>query len=390
MSKIRNIEFLRLIGCIVIICFHLFKNSRLHGLFADINLYDHLFKMTCNGQKAVDLFFILSGVFFVLTFKSSISLWTFLKKKLVRLYPVLIFCMLLYFVFSFTGLVKFTLYDNILNLLCLNGTGMVLEVKNVGQFWYVSSMLWVLTLLFYLLKNVDKKYVDLFVALSVFTVYTFLIQAKGGKINNHEQTFYYIFNVGMMRAIGGIGLGYFIGDWYKRNVDKIQNCIISLKSKILLTICEFVCLYFIINNLLLHKLCFKNHMIFIVAFVGIIVLFMFNKGFISKFFDKDIYVNLSKYTYSIYMTHIFIYEMFQNLIWKIHPGFVYSYPILNIFLVLSTAICMGIFTYHLVEEPCTKYFKQKANLVKIPVNTELRGGGVFEMFPLQRYRVHYV
>ena len=78
MSKIRNIEFLRLIGCIVIICFHLFKNSRLHGLFADINLYDHLFKMTCNGQKAVDLFFILSGVFFVLTFKSSISLWTFL------------------------------------------------------------------------------------------------------------------------------------------------------------------------------------------------------------------------------------------------------------------------------------------------------------------------
>lgn len=56
----------------------------------------------------------------------------------------------------------------------------------------------------------------------------------------------------------------------------------------------------------------------------------------------------------------------------------------------STAIIIGIFTYHVVKEPCTKYFKRKANLVKTLVNSESRGGVVFEMFPLQRFRVHYV
>ena len=91
MQKIKNIEFLRIIGCIAIILLHLFENARLHGLFGDIEIYDKLYCMTSNGQKAVDLFFIISGFFFALKFNPAKSIWEFLKHKFIRLYPVLIF-----------------------------------------------------------------------------------------------------------------------------------------------------------------------------------------------------------------------------------------------------------------------------------------------------------
>ena len=189
MNKIKNIEFLRVIGCLAIILLHLFNNTRLHGLFGDIEIYDKLFRMTSNGQKAVDLFFMLSGFFFALKVDTTKSIWEFLKNKLIRLYPVLIFITLLCFVASLFGAMEFTLYDNILSLLCLNGTSLFISRGNIHIFWYVSAMLWTFLLFYYLLKNYEKKHVNLFIAILIFFCYSFIIHAKSGKINHNIQTF---------------------------------------------------------------------------------------------------------------------------------------------------------------------------------------------------------
>ena len=98
MQKIKNIEFLRVIGCLAVVCLHLFNNARLHGLFDDITLYDKLFTMTRNGQKAVDLFFILSGFFFAWKLNIAETCLNFIKHKLIRLYPLLVFAILLSFI----------------------------------------------------------------------------------------------------------------------------------------------------------------------------------------------------------------------------------------------------------------------------------------------------
>ena len=181
MQKLKNIEFLRIIGCLTIIVFHLFFATRSNGYFADIEIFRQIAKMTVNGQKAVDLFFMLSGLFFALKLDTTKTIFEFIKNKLIRVYPVLVFITIIYLFTSLLGITKFTLYDNILSLLCLNGTGLVLSHGNTGIFWYVSAMLWTFLLFYYLLKNYDKKHVNLFIALLIFFCYSFIIHAKGGK-----------------------------------------------------------------------------------------------------------------------------------------------------------------------------------------------------------------
>ena len=104
MEKFKNIECLRIIGCIAIVLLHIFhSNGGLYELFGNIT-YGQLYFNTSNGQKAVDLFFILSGLFFTLKIApppKMQSLYDFIKKKVLRLWPVLMWVILLYFVASF-------------------------------------------------------------------------------------------------------------------------------------------------------------------------------------------------------------------------------------------------------------------------------------------------
>ena len=62
-EKIKNIEFLRVIGCLTIVLHHFFY----HKIMLNLDLFSKFHTMTSNGQKAVDLFFIISGFFFIYT-----------------------------------------------------------------------------------------------------------------------------------------------------------------------------------------------------------------------------------------------------------------------------------------------------------------------------------
>ena len=358
MERIKNIEFLRVIGCIAIILVHLFHTVLPKSLI-NIDIYNKLFNMTSNGAKAVDLFFILSGFFFAYKLNTHKTCWEFVKHKLIRLYPVLVFIMIIYFLFSLTSSIVFTYYDNILTLLCLNGLGLTYKHINAGHFWYVSAMLWVLLFYYYLLKNYSKKNVNLFISLIILFSYTFILHANQGGIGGTWQTYYNILNLGLLRALGGIGIGYFIGEWYKTNIEKINNWNSSTIQTILLSGLEFMTLYFIINNLILHKLKWFNQFIFIIAFTTIIMLFLVKKGIFSQILDNNICPNLAKYSYSLYMIHYPIFWYLRKTIWELHPELIYAHPILNIILTLLLVITAGVLTYHFVEKPAVNYLTNK-------------------------------
>ena len=368
MEKIKNIEFLRVIGCMAIVLLHLF-NKELWKFFTDVNFYTSLKSMTANGQKAVDLFFIISGFFFAYKLCTNVSIIDFAKRKLLRFYPVLLFVVIVSSVLACLGIVKpVNLYDTIMALLCLNGTGLILDRTGcyVGVFWYVSAMFWVMLIFYYLRKHFDKKSVDIVLALCVYFAYAFLIQARHGKIGAADQNFYYIFNVGLLRALGGIGIGYFIGEWFKEYKNKIHIYNINTIQFIGISVLEFACIFFIINNLMLRKLFYQSDFIYIAVFTILIILFLIKKGLFSQILDNNLWAKLSKYTYSIYMTHYFVIRVLKNNTWKNHLDWFTLHPYFTIASTLGLILIVGILTYHFVEEPAAKYLnnkikKEKAN-----------------------------
>lgn len=363
-KKFLNIELLRIIGCFSIIFLHFFSYiPKISG--TDLELFNILGKTTAHGYIAVDLFFILSGFFFALNLDTTKSLFEFLKKKFIRLYPVLIVMLIIAWLgHSLFGLYKMSIYDSILILFGLNGTPLYTAPKygssiatGGNTFWYVSSMLWTFTLFYYLLRNYNKKTVNLIIALLVFTSYSLLSPVERWRTG--EQLILFL-NQGLCRAFGGIGIGYFIAQWYNSHKETIQNYTLSIFQKLFITLIEFMCLFFIVNNLFLHKIKYNNNIIFVLVFTLIVFLFIYNKGFISEYLNKDIFSKLSKYTYSIYLSHHYLIFIMSSYFWKTHRHFLITHPILNIGLFLSIAISFGVILYHFVEKPTIEYFKKKA------------------------------
>lgn len=358
MEKIKNIEFLRVVGCLAIVLLHLFLKSML-GSFQDVGLYRQMYEFTSYGSKAVDLFFIISGLFFAYTINTDQSFSEFVKKKLVRLYPVFLCIIVLYFIFSLFGTMKFALEDNILTLLLLNGTAIVIKSGNAQHVWYVSAMFWVILLYFYLLKCFDKKIVNLLVSLVILFSYSFLIHTQNGGIGGIHNTYYNFINLGLLRALGGIGIGYFIGEWYKSNVDKIKSWNPNIYSVIVLSLLEIIILYFIITNFLFHSFKYNNQFIYIVLYASIIILFLIKKGIFSKMLDYNIWRSMAKYTYSIYLIHFPILSHLRFGLWKHNPEIIYEYPMLNVIAAIFIVIVAGILCYHFVEKPCLEYYRKR-------------------------------
>lgn len=382
MQKIKNIEFLRIIGCISILLLHI--TQLINNNFSDITFYSQILRnMVRNSQKAVDLFFIISGFFFIYKLELKNTLFVFLKKKLIRLYPVLIFIMILSFILSFSKLVNFDFYSYILVFFGVLGTPLKINLRNIYNvevFWYVSVMLWIFSFLYYFLKNFEKKYLNLILTILVLVSYSLILQMNSGKINGGCPNIFYIFDSYFLRGIGGIGIGYFIGQWYKTNEINIKKFKTTFLQSFSITLIEFISLYFFINNLLLKNLSFKNDMIFIVDFSVLFILFLIQKGYISKILNNTILGNinvyLSKYTYSIYMVHKIVYAFILGLMLKFNSCYINIHPVYYLSISLCSAIIFGVFTYHFVEKPCAKYLKQKLFNPEKQHVERVSGGGI--------------
>lgn len=357
-EKFKNIEFLRIIGCIAIVLFHLFKSNRLGGLFMDIDFYQKLNEMTSCGDKAVELFFIISGIFFALTLKPTQDLWSFVKKKLIRLYPAMLFGIITFFFLSLIFHFKFNFRKNIISLFLLDGTLFQLETGQIGSLWYVPALLWTLVFYFYLRKYYRKEDVNLWISLLVIFGYGFILHTQGGRIYQVQTTYYYIFNIGMLRALAGVGLGYLIGEIYNNKCEIIRN-IKSINLTIFCSIAELSALSFIIINLILHKPHFSNHILFVIIFGMILFLFLIKKGIFSKMLDFDLWGILAKYSYSIFITHVVILNTLRETIWKHHPELIILHPYINIIVTLFLVFAFGVVTYHFVEKPMNNLLNKK-------------------------------
>ena len=339
---------------------HHLRSSLLNkNLFGD--LYVYLNKSPIDGNKAVEFFFIISGFFLIYGFNKNLSTFDFIKRKIIRLSPLMLFFNIIYLILSlFTKSIKYDTYNNILSLLFLGNIGVTKARGNLEGFvWYVSVLFWVSFLYFYLLKYFERKNVNLFSAISIWFSYVFMIQAKGGNISDTFKTYNNIFVVGLLRGLGGMGIGYFIGLIYKENKDKIENMKFNKITTFFITLLEVFLFSWSVYYLVIHKISYKNNIIFILFFSILFILFLIKKGLFTKLLDNNLSVILGRYSYSIYITHFFVLNMLRTFFWKKYINIIIIHPLLNVVMTMLLVLISSILVYHLVEKPSAEYLRRK-------------------------------
>ena len=353
-GKLKNIEFLRFIFILSIISVHLRKGLK---LFADsIPLYADLFEKFQYAAKPVDYFFIIAGFFLFLKTDFSQKFIDFAKNKLIRLMPVVIFSVFLFWIVSLFTTTTFPKFEHIFTLLALNGVGLTLKGSINVATWFVSALFWTMCFYFYLYKIIDKKWFNLICACMIFFCYSMYLHIT---IDELYKNVYYVINKGVLRAFAGIGVGYFISMIYKDNIETIKNWTLNIWQKICFTAAEGYLLGWVVWYTFLHRMRYDNFLILILGFIGVFILFLMKKGWVSQFLDNNFSVFLGQFTYSIFLTHTLFTKLWKIYLCQGNPQWVIANPILNLVVVYAVSILFGVLTYYLYEKPVTKYLKNK-------------------------------
>lgn len=358
MEKLKNIEFLRVFLISVIVLLHTtsYGGWSLMQNFPDIPQLKFFHNIFIQGNNSVEGFFIIAGFLFVLTFKNQ-TVKDFVKKKYIRLSPTILFAVIVCIIASLFHVIKLRFWDDILVIFLLNNFGICFAHGTTPALWFTSALFGGLFIYFLITKiNSEKIKTVLFILLPVIA-YGILEYLQHGSFSTPHKNYMNIFNVGFLRALGGVGAGVYIGYFYKKYGQKIKNYNFNLFSKIGINFAETgLCCFMFWWLCTAHKQ--LNCIIFVIVFALILFLFVIKKGFLTNLFDKDIWVKLGKYQYSVYVIHSVAGKILLGAIWTVHPDFVKIHPYSTISIVIFMILISGYITYNYIEKPCTNYLKK--------------------------------
>ena len=280
----------------------------------------------------------------------------FIKKKIIRLWPLLLFGFILFAVAGLFKLVKFDIYSNILTLFFFETTGLNLKQSINGISWFVSVLFFVSIFYFYIFKYFKKTSYNFFISLLVLFGYTFLVHATNGAINGHVKTIYNVFTLGVMHGLTGMGLGYLIHEFFKYT--KTQPYTDSIKSVIGYTIIEGFLLCFVVYESGFHIMPFNNKIILVMAFAVLFLTFLFKRGFISRLLDNKFSNIIGRYAFTLYMIHAPFWP-YLKLFLLPYKNFFVIHPYFCICICFISCLLFAILTYHLIEIPAGKFLKKK-------------------------------
>ena len=318
MCKRQNIEFLRIVFTYIIVFYHI--------LTVNFNIWTA-------GWLGVEFFFILSGVFFTLTYDPKKDIHVFIEKKIIRFLPVTIFGAIIALICngSFDANRFFAdvfLYSGIFpNIVGYNGPA-----------WYISVLFWVLLIFFMIRKSMEKNKAYLIIFVITFVSSIWVIK--------YRDIFMGVFSSHLVRGLSCIGIGCFVGETCMIYQEKVKN-------NIFISILELFCLLYSIFCIFVNSL-FCDRIIACICFSFLIFLFLQKKGFFSRILDNVNWSNFSKYCLSIFLTH----------------GAVTSYILpkylelgtlkLSVIAVIAITL-LGVVTYYTVEYQIEKFLRRKLN-----------------------------
>lgn len=345
--KLHNIEFLRFIFAVTIVYYHILHSNiiKFVGKNGD---YHFLQKLSVNAGWIVECFFIISGYFLYTTLHNSKEdIKEFVLKKIFRLGPVLWLSIIFGIIFF-----KQSIIVGLFNSLFLQCVGLSLDYKGIN--WYISPFFWASIFLFSILKTLDSKRQMFFLGALTYLAYVVNITYCNGGFG--RETVYGLVNLGLARALAGIGLGYMIAvlletfkdlNWFSNK--RIQTVLVSV---IEITSFSFLIKYFLFG--LKHK----NAFVVVIVFSILFICFVKKQGVLSRSLNRPIFSRVGKYSYSIYVMQQTCFYILAKTIW-ITP--IIQETILCLFCSLVFCVLIGILVYYCVERPM---YKKGAELMK--------------------------
>lgn len=345
----KNIDFFRFVFSVLIVMCHGRKIITLPTWLSGIP----------HCHVCVDFFFIIAGFLLFFKFKPNTDTWTFAKKRFLRLAPNIWLTVILLGILSiFIKGIHWNFDGNLLRILLLHCVGFspVTGGTSMGMSWFISALFWTSIFYIYISKLFKKKYLNLIIWLLVMFGYAIYLQHNHFEPAGHTVNEYLIFNIGICRALGSMGLGYFISMAYNEGI--LQN--VNAKGIILINVCEIFLISFLTYYLIFSgELPAKTGMGYIVPFAILFYLMLIKKGVISKLLENNLSVLLGKYSYSIYCFHMAVLPIFKHSIFKHYHTILTNHPIFAYSLYTFCAVIIGIALYYIFEQPVSHYFNKK-------------------------------
>ena len=327
-----NLDFLRVIFTFIIIMLHLPWFAKAPACLEPNKNY-----------IAVEFFFMLSG--FLLFFENG-NLKNFMIKRYIRLAPVVLFQ-----IFLIDFIISNQSTDLLLGALFLN-----ISIKhNFYYSWFIPVLFWASVFYVFLKNSLPKKYIYSIISIIVYISYSYVLNNNNYSLDSHQDNILFILNLGMLRALGGVGVGFLLASLYS----KIQPSNTRIKS-LFFSFLEIFVLYLFFNcffakSINLHLT--DINILFLLSFL--ILSFAFNLGLISKLLDKISWHILAKFCFSIYIMQYISFKIADTLFSYFSISEFIKSEYTKYYFTLCICILVGILTYYIIERPIYKFFLKK-------------------------------
>lgn len=331
MSRNGKIEILRFIFCMFVFLYHIGNDLavRASSLPEGITFFGH-------GRSGVEFFLLLSGFFCaasVYRTKNAVesigaSAYSFIKKKILKLFPVHIICCLLTIVLMFVYKAedfsaRETLRDILPSLFFMQRTG-VGGRDLISVEWYICSMLLALAVIYPMLKkNFDLTACLIAPVLSSLTIGYLLKTYNSMPKTNLFEKYTYVCNI---RAFAVVLLGVFC---FAVSL-KIRDLHKSVFTKIILLVVENACwlwaLYFIISD---YKGIYEGHFIYITALA---ITLCMSRDFKTKLYQNKIAMCLGRISLPIYLCQNIIRTIVKYEFFGCRLRYVFAFSVVFVIL----------------------------------------------------------
>ena len=336
-ERMANIEFLRIIFTIGVLCSHFFKELQLWN----------------NGGWGVTFFFILSGFLLAKNFSPQKETSMVVKNMIIRFVPLIVLGSLLRCLFvSSVDLSGF-----FSEVFLLSSIGMLKVPQYNGVSWYISVLFWVSLMYFYILKTRKKETINFFLGVAAF-IGLIALNKRGltwDRVLGDPGDIGYLFEMRLIYGVTMVAIGYFVNSVYELLKNKVST---SLGSKITISLLELFLLCYSVSFVFFED-CAQPRVVYItLTFCALIILFALRIGYVSQILERKFWLRLSNYCLAVYLVQGFIVWNLVRFFLVGHSEWMLEHKSLVILITLSACCLAGIWAHHVIEKPCAKFLKK--------------------------------